>query len=175
VSGGEASIRRRSRPNYVQSAMPLASRSWPCPAILGDAVPIWSRRPNARILAQTHEILWEMPPWHAPPATAVDNGKTVASFGESLLESEPSAYTVISAPRPAAVCTTGRGLPFHKQKRGAEVFLRPFPFLGCPHTRKGASGYSGRSCSTASAHRSGMASLGSAGRDRRTTHGRHSP
>jgi hypothetical protein len=35
--------------------------------------------------------------------------------------------------------------------------------------------YSGRSCSTASAHRSGMASLESAGRDRRTTRGRHSP
>src|SRR5258708_26744927 len=45
------------------------------------------------------------------------------------------------------------------EKRGAEVFLRPFPFLGCPHTRKGASGYSGRSCSPASAHRSGMSSL----------------
>jgi hypothetical protein len=56
----------------------------------------------------------------------------------------------------------------------ADATSRPPPFLR-PHTRKGASGYSGRSCSTALARRSGMASLGSAGRDRRTTRGRHSP
>src|SRR5258708_33148805 len=47
--------------------MPLASRSWPCPATLGDAVPTWSRRPNANTLERTHEILWGMMAWRAPP------------------------------------------------------------------------------------------------------------
>ena len=52
-----------------QAAMPLASRSRPCPAIPVDAVPIWSRRPNANTLARTHEILWGMMAWLAPQKT----------------------------------------------------------------------------------------------------------
>jgi hypothetical protein len=90
---GFSSCRRRGivnqRPGYVRAAVPLASKSWPCPAILGDAVQIWSRRPNASILAQTHEILWEMPPWRAPPGKPLQLAmkKYIAKFRESLPQS----------------------------------------------------------------------------------------
>jgi len=57
---------RQSIPSYVRAPVPPQSRSWPFPAILGGAVPIWSRRPTANTLARTREILREMSPWRAP-------------------------------------------------------------------------------------------------------------
>src|SRR5207237_2675721 len=54
-----------SLPSHVPLRLPPESRSWPFPAILGGAVPTWSRRPNANTLARSRGIPREMLPWRA--------------------------------------------------------------------------------------------------------------
>ena len=50
--------------------------------------------------------------------------------------------------RSSARLSPTSSLAISKGAQRSSTFLRPFPVLGCPHMRKGASGYSGRSCST---------------------------
>lgn len=52
--------------HYVQPPVPPESTSWPFPAMLDGAVPIWSRRPSASTPARTHGILRGMTAWRAP-------------------------------------------------------------------------------------------------------------
>jgi hypothetical protein len=72
--------------HYVQPPVPPESTSWPFPAMLDGAVPIWSRRPSASTPARTHGILRGMTAWRAP---------CLEQAGARLVSQPPAPWAIL--------------------------------------------------------------------------------